>query len=186
MDQALVKKTSEYLLECGAMNVATKEDYEVAGVIIQVGLDLQKSIKSVYSPLKKAAQDAHKKIVDEEKKRLEPIVAEVSILKKKQSDWLIEEEKKRRAEEEALRAEAEKKGMDESMVQVAKPEVTLRKGQRKQYTFKYTNEPLKDIDILYLWNAGLLMYNDKAVREIVNKKGEEAEIPGVEVSFYWT
>jgi len=83
------------------LEVVDKASADRASEIIVAGKKLIKAIKDYFDPMKKAADEAKRRILEAERQELskiEPVVADLSA---KVSRWLADEERRRREAEEA-------------------------------------------------------------------------------------
>jgi len=179
MENSLELRAKEYLMECDALEVTDKDSYDVAGVIITVGKDLEKRIKEFFGPMKKKAHEAWKTICATEKEHLDPVVKESGVLKRKQSDWRVEQERIAKKREDELKAKAEEQGLEPEMVHVPIPKIINRPGQREHWRYRLTGEALTPEEIVHLFHAGYLIYNDAKIRKEVAEKKEKTSIAGV-------
>jgi len=85
------------------LEVTDKVSADRASEIIVAGKKLIKAIKDYFDPMKKAADEAKRRILETERQELSKIEPIVSELSAKVSRWLADEERRRREAEEARR-----------------------------------------------------------------------------------
>jgi cell division septum initiation protein DivIVA len=85
------------------LEVTDKASADRASEIIVAGKKLIKAIKDYFDPMKKAADEAKRRILETERQELSKIEPIVSELSAKVSRWLADEERRRREAEEARR-----------------------------------------------------------------------------------
>jgi len=108
-----------------AIIVKTQEQYDIANNFIVTVKDLQKEIKDTFAPMKKKASDAHKEIVSQETKHLEPLLKAEVFIKSKMMTYLHNQEAIRQEQERKLQVEAEKRRQEA----LAKAEVAREAGK---------------------------------------------------------
>ena len=88
--------------------VTTHEQADAAGAFLRDVKGLRRKVTDTFGPLKQAASDAHKKIVAEEKRHLDPLDRAEAEIKTRIGAFAEGERRKREAEERKARAEAER------------------------------------------------------------------------------
>src|SRR5689334_24504678 len=91
------------------LDVADDESYEYASATILAIKELRQQIAAHYAPLKKATDDAHKKVCAAEREMLAPLVEADRLIAPKLSAYLARKEQERRIEEARLREEQRKR-----------------------------------------------------------------------------
>lgn len=136
-----------------------------------------KDIKTEYKPLKDQTNKAHKEVVAQEKKALEPWNNAKSLLNKAIGAYMLAEEERRRKELEMAKEAEEIFGLTVEVKE--KPDLggTHLRGrwvieitEPDAVPIKYGNKVIRSIDM-------------KALREICRYEDGKAEIPGVK--FIW-
>jgi len=112
--------------------VRDQETANRATQLILAGKEMIKKIKDYFSPLKKAADEAKKKLLDAEKAELQKVEPYVEKLQQSLTAWKIEQERKRReAEEAARRAELERKRLEEELLRKAEEARRLEEEKKR-------------------------------------------------------
>lgn len=119
-----------------AFEVKTREQAEQASGFLQAVRGLKAKVSATFAPLKKAASDAHKAIVAEEKRNLEPLDEAERAVKDRIGGFLEaerkrqeEEARKRREEDARLERERLKKAEDDRLREAERLE---REGKAKE------------------------------------------------------
>ncbi len=86
-----------------SIEVVDKASADKASELIVAGKKLIKAIKEYFEPMKKAADESKRRILETERQELSKIEPIVSELSTKVSRWLADEERRRREAEEAKR-----------------------------------------------------------------------------------
>jgi len=102
----LEDQSLDVLGQANALQVANREDYDVASALNKAAIDLKKKIKSFFAPMVQKAHEAHKAVKDTENLHLKPVEEAISMFKRKMTDWYMEEQRKVREQEEKVRQEA--------------------------------------------------------------------------------
>lgn len=112
--------------------VRDQETANRATQLILAGKEMIKKIKDYFSPLKKAADEAKKKLLDAEKAELQKVEPYVEKLQQSLTAWKIEQERKRReAEEAARKAELERKRLEEELLRKAEEARRLEEEKKR-------------------------------------------------------
>lgn len=112
--------------------VKDQETANRATQLILAGKEMVKKIKDYFSPLKKAADEAKKKLLDAEKAELQKVEPYVEKLQQSLTAWKIEQERKRReAEEAARKAELERKRLEEELLRKAEEARRLEEEKKR-------------------------------------------------------
>lgn len=184
------------------LKIQTNDDYEMGCSLLQMIATRKKQVEDVFDPIVSKAYAAHKEAVGQKKKFMDPLLAAEFAVKGKVSQYHTEQERLRREKEdrerEALKAENEKKAMEEAAALTAAGEKELADiviqnaieetpvvvvpstvpkqegiSSRKDWDFRITNEMLIPREYL--------MVNEKAIRAVVKAQKSLTKIPGVEV-----
>lgn len=118
--------------EAQSLAVRDQETANRATLLILAGKDMVKKIKEHFAPLKKAADEAKKKLLDAEKAELQKVEPYIEKLQASLTAWRLEEERKRReAEEAARRAELERRRLEEELLRKAEEARRLEEEKKK-------------------------------------------------------
>lgn len=119
--------------EAQSLVVRDQQTASRATELILVGKEMMKKIRDYFAPLKKAADEAKKKLLDAERAELQKIEPHIEKLQSSLTTWRFEQERKRReAEEAARRAEMEKRRLEEELLRKAEEARRLEEEKRKQ------------------------------------------------------
>jgi len=124
------------------LEVTDKVSADRASEIIVAGKKLIKAIKDYFDPMKKAADEAKRRILETERQELskiEPVVADLSA---KVSRWLADEERRRREAEEARRrAERDRLMLEAELAMKAKEAERIKnESERRVFEDQVINE----------------------------------------------
>ncbi len=124
------------------LEVIDKASADRASEIIVAGKKLIKAIKDYFDPMKKAADEAKRRILEAERQELskiEPVVADLSA---KVSRWLADEERRRREAEEARRrAERDRLILEAELAMKAKEAERIKnESERRVFEDQVINE----------------------------------------------
>jgi len=124
------------------LEVTDKVSADRASEIIVAGKKLIKAIKDYFDPMKKAADEAKRRILEAERQELskiEPVVADLSA---KVSRWLADEERRRREAEEARRrAERDRLMLEAELAMKAKEAERIKiESERRVFEDQVINE----------------------------------------------
>lgn len=108
LSKDLEVKVGGALATAQAIVVDSEESYQSAAAWRGTAKDLLKSIKEFFKPMKKAADDAHKAIVNKENTTIADIEKAVTIVGMKMRDWYDEQERLKAAREAELQEKARK------------------------------------------------------------------------------
>lgn len=103
----LAMRATTHETQAQAMVVSNRQEYDQAATFLKGIKGLSKQITGTFARAKKAAHDAHKAIIEEEKKYLQPLARAERNVKSKMKDWWVEQENQRAEKEAALKREAE-------------------------------------------------------------------------------
>lgn len=118
--------------EAQSLIVRDQQSANRATELILAGKEMVKKIKEYFGPLKKAADEAKKKLLDAEKAELQKVEPYVEKLQSSLTAWRLEEERKRReAEEAARRAELERKRLEEELLRKAEEARRLEEEKKR-------------------------------------------------------
>ena len=118
--------------EAKSLVVVDQETANRATQLILAGKEVIKKIKDYFAPLKKAADEAKKKLLDAEKAELQRVEPYIEKLQSSLTAWRLEQERKRReAEEAARRAELERKLLEEELLRKAEEARRLEEEKRR-------------------------------------------------------
>lgn len=118
--------------EAESLVVRDQQTANQATELILVGKEMIKKIKDYFTPLKKAADEAKKKLLDAEKAELQKVEPYIEKLQSSLTAWRLEEERKRReAEEAARRAELERKRLEEELLRKAEEARRLEEEKKR-------------------------------------------------------
>ncbi|MDH7513518.1 MAG: hypothetical protein QHH14_11290 [Clostridiales bacterium] len=118
--------------EAQSLVVRDQQSANRATELILAGKEMVKRIKDYFSPLKKAADEAKKKLLEAEKAELQKVEPYVEKLQSSLTAWRLEEERKRReAEEAARRAELERKRLEEELLRKAEEARRLEEEKKR-------------------------------------------------------
>ena len=118
--------------EAQSLVVRDQQTANRATELILAGKEMVKKIKDYFNPLKKAADEAKKKLLDAEKAELQKVEPYVEKLQASLAAWRLEEERKRReAEEAARRAEFERKRLEEELLRKAEEARRLEEEKKR-------------------------------------------------------
>jgi len=118
--------------EAQSLVVMDQETANRATQLILAGKDMVKKIKNYFVPLKKAADEAKRKLLDAEKAELQKIEPYIEKLQSNLTAWRLEQERKRReAEEAARRAELERKRLEEELLRRAEEARRLEEEKKR-------------------------------------------------------
>lgn len=188
------------------LQITDNTEYQNAGEFLRGIAQSKKSVKAVYEPVKQAANEAHKRIVAEEKKFLEPLMSAEQIIKGKivtydidQAQIRAEEQARQKAEQERIAIEELKKAeemrssgneigakiIEETALAISemKPtEIEQPKVDgisfRKAYEIIYENEDLIPISL----NGIVLRPVDKSIiNELAKMTNGKIKIDGVKI-----
>ena len=125
-----------------SIEVVDKPSADKASELIVAGKKLIKAIKDYFDPMKKAADEAKRRILETERQELgkiEPVVADLSA---KVSRWLADEERRRREAEEARRqAERDRLMLEAELALKAKEAERIKnESERRVFEDKAINE----------------------------------------------
>jgi hypothetical protein len=138
------------------LEVTDKVSADRASEIIVAGKKLIKAIKDYFDPMKKAADEAKRRILETERQELgkiEPVVADLSA---KVSRWLADEERRRREAEEARRrAERDRLMLEAELAMKAKEAERIKNESERR------------------------VFEDKAINEIAQREAELQPVPDV-------
>ena len=118
--------------EAKSLVVVDQETANRATQLILAGKEVIKKIKDYFAPLKKAADEAKKKLLDAEKAELQRVEPYIEKLQSSLTAWRLEQERKRReAEEVARRAELERKRLEEELLRKAEEARRLEEEKKR-------------------------------------------------------
>ena len=140
--KVIEKETQDIIKQAENYIIKNQLQYNNAGIFLKSIKGLQKQIKNTFDPLCKKAQEAHKSIVAEKKKHLDPVNKAEQVIKEKQIAYWNEQETKRKAEQERLARDAEKKGV---VAPVIAPSVTKLAGQSIKKIWKVDSVDIKQL-----------------------------------------
>ena len=131
--------------EAQGLVVMDQETANRATQLILAGKEMVKKIKDYFAPLKKAADEAKKKLLDAERAELLKVEPHIKKLQSGLTAWGMEQERKRREAEEARRrVELEKKLLEEELLREAeearKIEEDLKRVEGEQVARKTREE----------------------------------------------
>lgn len=122
---ALINKAKELI-------VHDQQSADQATQLILLGKEMIKTIRNFFTPLKKAADEAKKKLLDAEKAELQKVEPYIEKLQASLTAWRLEQERKRReAEEAARRAELERKRLEEELLRKAEEARRLEEEKKR-------------------------------------------------------
>lgn len=105
-----------------AIAVIDQQSYDIAVVDVKQIAQVKKAITEHYGPLKKAAQDSHKKIVAAEKQFLDPLDEADRIIRQSITRWSQEQERIRIEAQRKVEAEARAKEEQERLAKAVQAE----------------------------------------------------------------
>lgn len=121
-----------------AIKIVDQDSYNLAATTLREIADLEKEIKAHHSPMKTAAQTAHKATVAAEKKFLDPLTKAKSIIKGALSGWEVEQRKIREEAQRQAIIKAEKKEEEERL---ARAEAAEKAGKSETEVDKILDTP---------------------------------------------
>ena len=112
--------------------VRDQETANRASELILAGKEMIKRIRDYFAPLKRAADESKRKLLEAEKAELSKIEPVVEKLSASLTAWRLEQERKRReAEEAARRAELERKRLEEELLRKAEEARRLEEEKKR-------------------------------------------------------
>jgi hypothetical protein len=118
--------------EARELVVRDQETANRATQLILAGKDMVRKIKDYFAPLKRAADEAKRKLLDAEKAELQKVEPYIEKLQASLTAWRLEQERKRReAEEAARRAEFERKQLEEELLRKAEEARRLEEEKKR-------------------------------------------------------
>jgi len=131
MDTQLTQQTTDLAVRIQAARVTDPASASLASELIAAGKDMAKKIRSFFTPLKRAQDEAKQKLLDAERAELQRIEPAIDILSRSLTSYRIEQDRIRReAEEKARRQEAEKRRLEAEALRQA--EEKARQAQLEQ------------------------------------------------------
>jgi hypothetical protein len=116
----LERRTEDLAVRAQGLKVADQESLTRASKLLLAGKELERAIKTFFSPLKAKAHAAWKEICDAESKELGKLAPVIASLNRAMADYKAEQQRKRReAELERIRIEQEKKWLEEEALRRA-------------------------------------------------------------------
>lgn len=106
VDRKLYNEVTAYEFFTEKMVVSSDKEFDEAGRFGRLLKSKMAEVSEFFSPMKKAAHDAHKQICAREKAMLEPLKRAEGILKKAMGAYALQKEQERKAAEEAARERA--------------------------------------------------------------------------------
>jgi hypothetical protein len=198
MEQLEIREELEAVTVLAATPIVDEASYKRAAETLKSCKALQKKIEGFFAPLVAAANDTVKKIRDEMKRNLEPVLVVDAELRKSTAAWIAEQERQKAAEEhrratEAAKArqaaEEQRKAEADFLAEVgladtvpeapiiiaeAVPEIEKAGiGYRENWKFIIENED--KIPREYM------MVDEKKIGQVVRALKDQARIPGVRV-----
>lgn len=118
--------------EAQSLVVRDQQSANRAAELILAGKEIVKKIRDYFAPMKKAADEAKRKLLDAEKAELQKVEPYVEKLQHSLAAWRLEQERKRReAEEAARRAELERKRLEEELLRKAEEARRLEEEKKR-------------------------------------------------------
>ncbi len=118
--------------EAQGLVVRDQQTANLAAELILAGKEIVKKIRDYFAPLKKAADEAKRKLLDAEKAELQKVEPYLEKLQQSLTAWRIEQERKRREAEEAVRrAELERKRLEEDLLRKAEEARRLEEEKKR-------------------------------------------------------
>lgn len=109
----LAQETNSMLVWAQGLKVTTSAEHNAAMERLKVVKTVAKRITDFFRPMKQAADESKRKILDAEKQLAEPLATAEKLAKEVLLKYQLAEEEKRVAEERRLQAEAEEKARKE-------------------------------------------------------------------------
>lgn len=198
--QKLKSQADETAQFANELTIADHPAYEVAADFLQGIKALEREIESTFDPAIKAANAAHKAVLEAKAKHYDPIKAAEKVIKLKMAKFQEEEERRREEEERKLKEEARKLEEDdrnrraEALIAEGKPEEALALLEAPPEPVAMIVAPappkVKGVSVRHVWKAKIIDETkiprdylvpdiDKINRVIKASEGKIA-IPGIE------
>lgn len=104
---AIAAKVSPWPERAHQIVVVDQPSFDAASEMLKGIKALEAEVRSVFDPMAKKANDAHKEITSQRAAQLKPLTEAESIIKQKVSEFLLEQERLQRAEQARLQAIAD-------------------------------------------------------------------------------
>ena len=102
-ESKLGKEVSLIEQRAEAVVVASRADFEDAGLFLKQIKQAQKQVKDYWEPLRVSAKKSYDEVLAHRKEMIEPLEKAEKIVKAKVNEYSTEQERKRREQEEAMR-----------------------------------------------------------------------------------
>lgn len=133
IDKKVEEETNIVVTKATEIAVSDKESCDTALAMGKTVNDLRKQINDYFSPVVKAAHEAHKAIKSKQNEAIAPLDKAKAILSGKVNAYNIELKRKQREEEERIRKEAEAAAEEERKKLEAEAEKAAEKGDEEAF-----------------------------------------------------
>lgn len=133
MEIEISRQSTDLAVRAQGLRVVDQQSLTLANELLLAGKGLIKVIKEKFAPLKRAQDDAKKKLLDWERDELGKVEPTVSYLDREIVSYRVEQDRIRReAEEKARRQEEEKRRLEREAIREAEEKVRKAEAEQKR------------------------------------------------------
>jgi hypothetical protein len=199
-EKEIIEQVNSEVAIMAGIQITTREEYDHAAGILMRLKTMAKNVSDFFSPMVKAAHEAHKAVKARENEAMKPIEAAETDVKRKMSTWYAEQERIRVTAE--IKAAEERRAAEEKIEAARKEAATLAELSGEEVDILFDTAPalkvivpeqvkIAGVSQVKVWNFEItdpaalprefLIPDEAKIRRVVAAMKGDTNIPGVKV-----